>query len=446
MNYEKEYIELFEQNKKLIEEPCAMLLNSVRNNAYSNFKTIGFPTKKVEAYRYTDIGDFFSENYGMNLGRKTSNINPMDVFSCDVPNLNTHKEYIINDTYFCHENENKQIPKGVIIGSLNKMAMEIPDILLPYYNKLATKGDGVTQFNTSFVQDGMLLYIPKNTIVETPIQLMNILHSNVNILTNRRLLIILEEGAQASMLICDHSIKKVKSLSLQVAEFFIGRNANLDLYELEETHDENIRINQLYVKQNANSCFNHTNITLTNGITRNSTQVFLEGENAEVNMYGLAISDKKQYIENNTLIDHIVGKCKSNELYKYIIDNESTGVFSGKMLIRKDAQNTNSQQTNRNLSLAKSARMYAQPQLEIYADDVKCSHGSTIGQLDENALFYMRQRGIPANEACHLLMFAFAGEVINTVKLNALRERLHILVEKRFRGELNRCQGCSLCK
>ena len=163
-------------------------------------------------------------------------------------------------------------------------------------------------------------------------------------------------------------------------------------------------------------------------------------------MYGLAITDKKQHVENNTLVDHVVGRCTSNELYKYILDEESKGVFSGKMLIRKDAQQTNSRQTNRNLCLTKCARMYAQPQLEIYADDVKCGHGSTVGQLDENALFYMQQRGIPADEAKHLLMFAFAGEVIDAIKLDALRERLHILVEKRFRGELNRCKGCSLCK
>ena len=265
-------------------------------------------------------------------------------------------------------------------------------------------------------------------------------------LFNRRILVIVEEGAQASMLVCDHAIEKIKSLSIQVVEIFIGKNAQFDLYELEETQGENRRLNQLFVRQEADSRFNHTNITLTNGTTRNSAYVALEGEGAEVNMYGLAISDKRQHIDNTTVVDHKVGRCNSNELYKYILDDEAKGAFSGKMLIRKDAQQTTSQQTNRNLCLTKSAHMYAQPQLEIYADDVKCGHGSTVGQLDENALFYMRQRGIPQEEARHLLMFAFAGEVIDAIKLDALRERLHILVEKRFRGELNRCKGCSLCK
>ena len=446
MSNEQEYIELFDRNRGVIEEPCAALLNKERDKAYTAFKAIGFPTKDEEVYKYTDIRPIFSENYGMNLGRVNAHINPREILSCDVPNLHTHQEYIVNDTYLQGNNKDSKLPEGVIIGSLNEIAAQQPQLLEPYYNSLAANGDGVAQFNTGFVQDGLVLYIPKNTDVGTTIQLMNVLRTNVDLLSNRRLLIILEEGAKASMLICDHTTEKKKTLSVQVAEVFVGRGASLDLYELEETHSENTRLSQLFVRQEAYSRFNHANITLTNGLTRNSAQVSLCGEGAEVNMYGLAIADKQQHIENNTLVDHVVGHCNSNELYKYILDDESKGIFAGKMLIRKDAQQTNSQQSNRNLCLAKSARMYAQPQLEIYADDVKCGHGSTVGQLDENALFYMRQRGIPAEEACHLLMFAFAGEVIDEIKLDALRERLHILVEKRFRGELNRCQGCSLCK
>lgn len=445
MSNEQEYIELFDGNRVLIEEPCAELLNKARGKAYTAFKAMGFPSAKSEQYRYTDVRPIFAENYGMNLGRLNVSVNPREIFSCDVPNLHTHQQYIVNDTYYSKGGEDT-LPRGVFMGSLNEFATKNPSLIEPYYNALAEGGDGVTMFNTAFVQDGLLFYVSKNVCVDRTIQLMNVLRSNVDLLTNRRLLIVLEEGAQASMLICDHAVEKIKSLSVQVAEVFVGRNARLDICELEETHGVNVRLSQLFVKQEADSSFNHTTITLTNGLTRNSAHVSLRGEGAEVNMYGLAISDKKQHVENNTLVDHVVGCCNSNELYKYVLDDESKGVFSGKMLIRKDAQQTNSRQTNRNLCLTKSARMYAQPQLEIYADDVKCGHGSTVGQLDENALFYMQQRGIPADEAKHLLMFAFAGEVIDAIKLDALRERLHILVEKRFRGELNRCKGCSLCK
>ena len=160
----------------------------------------------------------------------------------------------------------------------------------------------------------------------------------------------------------------------------------------------------------------------------------------------MAFADKNEHVDNNTMIDHAVPNCTSNELFKYVLDDQAVGAFAGLVLERPDAQHTNSQQTNRNLCATRDARMYTQPQLEIYADDVKCSHGATVGQLDEGALFYMRARGISEKEARLLLMFAFVNEVIDTIRLDALKDRLHLLVEKRFRGELNKCQGCAICK
>ena len=307
-------------------------------------------------------------------------------------------------------------------------------------------GDNIAQFNTMFAQDGVVLYVPKGCVVEETIQIVTLLQANVEMLSNRRLLVILEENSSASLLICDHSSMEKQTLSTQVMEVFLGRGAQFNLYELEETSHSNTRLGHLFVRQEADSVFNHSNITLTNGFTRNSVNVALEGRGAEANVNGLAIGDKEQHIDNRTLVDHKTSDCNSTELYKYILDEHSTGVFAGKMLIRPDAQHTNSQQTNRNLCLTNDAHMYAQPQLEIYADDVKCSHGSTVGQLDENALFYMQQRGIPADEARHLLMYAFAGEVIENIRIEALRDRLHMLVEKRLRGELNHCKRCAMCK
>ena len=176
------------------------------------------------------------------------------------------------------------------------------------------------------------------------------------------------------------------------------------------------------------------------------TKVTLAGEGAEIHLNGMAIADRKQHVDNNTMIDHAVPRCNSYELFKYVLDEEAIGAFAGMVLVRPGAQQTTSQQTNRNLCVTRKARMYTQPQLEIYADDVKCSHGATVGQLDEKALFYMRARGIDQKEARLLLMFAFVNEVIDTIRLDALKDRLHMLIEKRFRGELNRCQGCAICK
>ena len=445
MEYAQEYIELFDKNKELIEKPCASLLNAERAKAFLKFKESGFPGIKEENWLHTNVARRFVPDYGMNLGRVAANIVPQDTFTCDVPNLKTYRAYIVNDSFVQSDN-NRPLPKGVIIGSLNEVAASNPTLLEPYYNRLAEKGDSIVQFNTAFVQEGVVIYIPRNCEMEETIQLVALLHSNVDMLCNRRMLIIMEENSSASLLLCDHSSSSLQTLSTSVTEIFMAKGASLDLYELEETSPGNTRLGNLYVHQDSDSRFNHSNITLTNGFTRNYAEVELTGKGAETNMNGLAIGDKQQHIDNRTLVDHKTAHCTSNELYKYILDEESTGVFSGKMLIRTDAQQTVSHQTNRNLCLTTCSHMYAQPQLEIYADDVKCSHGSTVGQLDENALFYMQQRGIPADEARHLLMYAFAGEVIDSIKIDSLRDRLHMLVEKRFRGELNHCKGCSLCK
>ena len=196
----------------------------------------------------------------------------------------------------------------------------------------------------------------------------------------------------------------------------------------------------------ANSNVLLNGVTLHNGTTRNSVEVSLSGQGAQVCLCGMAIVDKNEQVDNHTFIDHKVPDCTSNELYKYVVDDRAIGAFAGKVLVREGAQHTFSQQTNRNICATQDARMYTQPQLEIYADDVKCSHGATVGQLDENALFYMQQRGISLREARLMLMFAFVNEVIDQIRMDALKDRLHLLVEKRFRGELNKCRGCAICK
>lgn len=295
-------------------------------------------------------------------------------------------------------------------------------------------------------QDGLLVYVPKGTKVDRTVQVINILRSDVDLMANRRVLIIVEPEAEIKLLFCDHAVDDRKFLTTQVIEAYVGDNAGLDLYCLEETHAKNTRVSNLYIEQQANSRVNHNIITLHNGVTRNKTDLAFCGEGAECNLCGCVIADKQQHVDNNTLIDHRVPHCTSNELYKYVLDGHATGAFAGRVLVRHGAQKTVSQETNQNLCATKEARMYTQPMLEIYADDVKCAHGSTVGQLNDAAMFYMQQRGIPVKEAKLLLEFAFINEVIDQMQLAPLRDRLHYLVEKRFRGELNKCEGCNLCK
>ena len=448
---EQQYIDLYEQARGMIMNHAPEAMNAVRDEAFEDFKRQGFPSKKVERYKYTDIQKLFEPDYGVNLNRLEIPVDPYQAFRCDVPNLSTSLYFVVNDTFYNKALPQAHLPEGVIIGSLR----ENLHFIEKYYAKLAkTSEDAITALNTMLAQDGMLVYVPKNVKVDRAIQVINILKATPSnaqrqvpdLMVNRRVLIILEEGAELKMLFCDHAADDRNFLATQVIEAYVGENASLDLYCLEETHAKNVRISNVYIDQQANSRVNHNVITLHNGTTRNKLDLTFSGEGAECQCYGCVIADKQQHVDNNTLITHKVPHCTSNELYKYVLDDKAVGAFAGRVLVEHGAQKTSSQMTNQNLTATKEARMYTQPMLEIYADDVKCAHGSTVGQLNDAALFYMRQRGISLDEAKLLLQNAFINEVIDKMQLEPLRDRLHYLVEKRFRGELSKCEGCKLCK
>ena len=451
MGSEKQYIELYEQARQMIFNHAPESMNVVRDTAFEDFCKQGFPTKKVERYKYTDIQKLFEPDYGVNLSRLQIPVDPYEAFRCDVPNLSTSLYFVVNDMFFHDDKPKGHLPEGVIIGSMR----DYPELVAKYYTKLAkTSEDAITALNTMLAQDGLLVYVPKNTKVDRAIQVINILKATPqnaqrvvpDLMVNRRVLIVLEESAEIKMLFCDHAADDRNFLATQVIEAYVGENASLDLYCMEETHNKNVRLSNVYIVQQANSRVNHNVITLHNGITRNKLDLTFSGEGAECQCYGCVIADKQQHVDNNTLIVHKVPHCTSQELYKYVLDDKATGAFAGRVLVEHGAQKTTSQMTNQNLTATKEARMYTQPMLEIYADDVKCAHGSTVGQLNDAALFYMRQRGISLQEAKVLLQNAFINEVIDHMQLEPLRDRLHYLVEKRFRGELNKCSGCKLCK
>jgi len=447
MSASQQYIDIFKQSKSLIDKHSTPVLNALRGEAMDKFEKHGFPTKKVEQYKYIDMEGVFAPNYGLNLSKLDIPVNPYDVFHCDVPNMSTLLYFVVNDSFYDKLLPKVQLPEGVVISSLRQTANTHPDLVGKYYGKLANvDDDAVVALNTAFAQDGLFIYVPKNVKVGRTVQIINILRSDVDLMANRRVVIVLEEGASMDILFCDHTMDEKNFLATQVMEVYAGRNSHLGLFELEETGLRSHNVRYMYVSQDSDSQVLLNNMALYSGLTRNNVRVRLEGEGAEVGMYGMAIEDNNQFVDNNTFIDHVVGRCRSRELYKYVLDEDSIGAFAGKVLVRPDAQKTDSQQTNKNLCMTKSAHMYTQPQLEIYADDVKCGHGAAVGQLDEDALFYMRSRGIDAYEARLLLMFAFVNDVIDTISVEALKDRLHHLVEKRFRKELNGCGSCKICK
>ena len=447
MKAEQQYIDLFAQCEDLVCRESSSVMNAPRAAALADFERLGFPSLRAEDYRYTDVSRSFAPDYGMNLKRVKIPVNPQDVFHCDVPNLSTSLYFVVNDSFYHQALPKAHLPEGVYIGSLKDFSNERPEVVSRYYGKLATSSkNGIVALNTMFAQDGFVVYVPQGVAVERPIQLVNIFRSDVDLMASRRILVIMEPRSEAKLLVCDHSIDTVRFLANQVIEVFVGEGASFDYYDLEESSDTTTRFSSLFVKQEAESNVVINGITLTNGLTRNDYQVELLGERAETTLCGMSILDKEQHVDTYTHITHAVPRCKSNELFKNVLNDQAVGAFSGRILVKEGADKTEAYQSNRNLCATREARMYSKPQLEIYADDVKCSHGMTTGQLDEEAIFYMRSRGISLDEARMLLSVAFTSDVIDHVRVEALRDRLHRLVEKRFRGELAKCAGCRICK
>ncbi|SEF67048.1 Fe-S cluster assembly protein SufD [Parabacteroides chinchillae] len=447
MKAEQQYIELFAQCEDLVCRHASEVMNAPRAQALADFERLGFPSVKGEDYKYTDVALAFTPDYGININRLDIPVNPYDVFRCDVPNMSTSLYFVVNDSFYDKELPKANLPEGVYVGGLKTFTEQHPEIAARYYGKAASSSkDGIIALNTMLAQDGFVLYIPKNVVVERPIQLVNIFRSDVDTMANRRILVIMEPHSEAKLLVCDHSIDDVKFLSTQVIEIFAGEGAYFDYYDLEESSESTTRFSSLHVKQEASSNVLVNGITLNNGLTRNNYYIELNGENAETNLCGMSILDKQQQVDTYSHITHAVSHCTSNELFKNVLNDRAVGAFSGRIFVKEGAQKTEAYQTNRNLCATREARMYSKPQLEIYADDVKCSHGMTTGQLDENALFYMQSRGIPRDEARMLLSVAFTADVIDHVRLDVLKDRLHKLVEKRFRGELTKCASCRICK
>jgi len=297
--------------------------------------------------------------------------------------------------------------------------------------------------NTAFAKDGFFLYIPKNTSVKKPIQVINFLRSEKDAFTTQRNFIFLEEGADVKIVTCDHTLNLNSYLSNSVTEIFVGANASLEYYALQNQHNNSTSLHSVFINQQRDSKVTSINSSLHGGLIRNNLFFNLDGENAEANLFGMSFIDRRQHVDNFTQVTHSKPYCQSNQVYKNVLDDNSTGAFAGRIHVVRNAQKTNAFQRNNNLLLTDKAAMQTKPQLIIDADDVKCSHGATVGQIDEEALFYLRARGIEENKARLMMMNAFAHEVIQEIKILPLRQRIDQLVERRLRGELARCHECA---
>ncbi len=437
------YLSIYTENIEKISGNSSAYINSFRKEAFEKFRELGVPTRKDEAYKYTNLNIFFDHDYKNYFIPVTSDFVRAEEFRCDVADLDTHGIVLLNGFYPTINGKLRQLPGGIVVGSLNEAAAKYPDLVREHYGKYAdSKTDGLIHLNTALAPDGMFIYIPAGAVLSKPVQIVNLVYSEEDIFNQHRNLIIVEKNAEASVLVCDHTLSPNKFLTNAVTEVYVGENSHFDLIRVQNEHNNAGKITHTFIHQEKNSVASSNNMTLHGGLVRNSTYHYLGGQGADTMSYGLFLTDKWQHVDNYVNVDHAFPNCTSNQLFKGVLDDMSTGSFNGRILVRQDAQGTMAYQRNNNILLTDDAKMDSKPQLEIFANDVKCSHGATVGQLDEDALFYLRSRGIETHEARLMLMFGFAHEVIQNIKIDALRERLDGLVIQRLRGELSRCASC----
>ena len=447
MNALQQYIDLYDECREVLEQQSPALLNMVRRTAREQLATARLPRKGSEDYEATDLEAVFAHDYGVNVNRLPFEADPGETFHCDVPNLSTCLYYSSNDAFHSSATAERNISQ-VVVEPFSMAAVDYPELMADYYGKIAKMSDPTVALNSLLVQDGLLIYVPDGVVAERPIQLVNIFNAALDMMVQRRLLIVVGKNAAIKLLACDHTQSLDYSyLNNQVVEIVAMQGAMLDYYDMEESTPKTSRVSSIYVEQHEGSNVLIDGITLTNGFTRNNYHVEVNGEHAETHLLGMTIASGEQHVDSHTFISHNAPRCHSNEMFKYVLNDNAVGAFAGKILVQPGCPRVEAYQGNRNLCGAPTAKMYTKPQLEIYTDDVMCSHGSAVGQLDEEALFYMRTRGIGIDEARRLLMQAFVADVIDGVRLDALKDRLHYLVEKRFAGTLSNCAGClAACK
>lgn len=440
----QQYINLYTDNAEVIDSHSAPVMNALRQAACERLRNSRFPTKKDEGYHKTSINDMFAPDFGVNINRVNIPVDVADSFKCDIPNVSTLLALVVNDRFVATRQLLNNLPKGVTVTSLAAAARTEPELVARYYGKIAPAENVNVALNNMLAQDGVFIRIGKGVTLEKPLQLVNIFAGAANLAAFRRVLIVAEEGSSANILVCDHTQNKTADyLSSEVVEVALQNGASLGLYGIEESSAGTSRYSQMFVNQERDSSFYSASATLLNGSTRNDYNVQLQGEHAETRLAAMVIADGKSHVDNNSNVVHDAPHCRSNQLFKYILDGESTGAFEGSIVVKPTAPFTEGYQSNHNILASDNARMHSRPQLLIFNDEVKCSHGATTGQLDRDAIFYMQTRGIPLEQARRLLMQAFMTDVIDTIRVEAIRDRLRHLVERRLTGDDLLCAECS---
>jgi len=406
-------------------------LHDLRTEAIKAFENKGFPTKKDEAWKYTSLNKITKEDYSL-FPKKVSALDFKDVKQYFLYDVDTYKIVFVDGVYssFLSETTHDGIDVCLLSAALSKDKYK--PVIEAYFNK-AAKDDSLTSLNTAFAKEGAYIHIPKHKEVEKPIEIINFsTGSEASLMLQPRNLIVVGENAQVQIIERHQSLSSNPVLTNSVTEIFSDKRGYVDYYKIQNDHVEASLIDHTFIDQERDSiCKVHT-FSFGGKLTRNNLDFYQRGERCDSVLNGITIIEGKQHVDHNTLVHHIAPNCESHQDYKGIFDDNATGVFNGKVYVEKEAQKLDAFQQNNNILISDKATINAKPQLEIFADDVRCSHGCTIGQLDEEAMFYLRSRGIGQKEARALLMYAFANNVLESVKIPELKKRINTLIAQKI--------------
>ena len=409
-------------------------LQGIRREAMERFEALGFPGRKDEAWKYTNITRVINRGYDLFLGQPEAEVSQEDVDALRIPDLEAHVVALVNGRYDEDLSAVGTLPDGVLVTSLQRAAEAHADLFNAHYAQYASfEDEAFTALNTAFAQDGLFVYVPENAVVETPVHVINLVAADDDLLVHPRLLVVVEAGAQFKMVQTGRSLGTGRTFTNVVTEAFVGRSAHVDIYEVQEDEDHASQVTNLQAYQEDDSVFRTSAFTFGGDVIRNNLNILPNGQHCESHLYGLFLADGASHIDSHTFVDHARPDCFSNELYKGILNDRATGVFNGKVLVRQDAQRINAYQSNKSIVLNDTAQMYSKPELEIYADDVQCSHGATSGQLDDEGIFYLRSRGLSEERARAIMLTAFARDVVDTIAIDPLQAFVDQKLTARFR-------------
>ncbi len=407
-------------------------LATLRRKAIERFSALGFPGRKSEAWKYTPIAKALQHPYKIDPMPAVPTLNEASLAAYAIPELDAYRVVLVNGRFVPELSAGSDLPEGVVLTSLETAAREHADLFEKYFAYyLDFENEPFLALNTAFARDGFFLYVPEGTALERPVHVLNLIDTSEELFLQPRHVVAVAPGATLKLIASGHSQSNARTFTNSVMEVFVGQGAEVHQYDLRLEGDRasSIYTTQAYLEGGAR----YTNGTLTLGgaLVRNNVQVRFNDQEGEAHLYGLFLGRGTMHIDNHTMIDHAVPNCVSNELYKGILDDQATGVFNGKVLVRPHAQKTNAYQSNKSIVLTREARMYSKPELEIYADDVRCTHGAACGQLDENGIFYLRTRGLTLQQARAMMLLAFARDVLDQITIEPLRAYLDALVAAR---------------